>query len=103
MTLTAFNITELGVFTATVLGGVAMVLKTLQQSKCKKIRLCGGCVNCDREVLPIPDEEEEVIQDTELVPPTMPTMPTDKVNIVIDKSPPKRSNNPLDKYTPSKR
>ena len=40
------------------------ILTTLFHSRCSKIRCCGDCVNCDREVLP-PEE----VQARPVIPP----------------------------------
>lgn len=60
MGLSAFNITELGVFSASVLGAIAMLLKQIQNSKCKNCSICWGACKCDR-VVP-PDIEEVGIE-----------------------------------------
>ena len=50
MTLSSFNITELGVFSASVLGSIAILMKQIQKSKCKDCSVCYGCVKCTRQV-----------------------------------------------------
>jgi len=56
MGLSGFNITELGVFSASVLGAIAMLLKQIQHSRCKKCSVCWGLCKCDRVVPPDNDE-----------------------------------------------
>ncbi len=50
MTLSTFNITELGVFSASILGAIALLIKQIQNSRCKNCSVCWGFCNCDREV-----------------------------------------------------
>ena len=64
MGLSTFNITELGVFSAPVLGAIAMLLKQIQHSRCKKCSVCWGLCKCDR-VVPKDDDEVSI----EVVPP----------------------------------
>lgn len=44
---------ELGSFITVCAAGIALILRQLEQSRCKKIKCC-GC-ECDRE---LPEEEE---------------------------------------------
>lgn len=49
---------SLGVFISVCCASLSGVLHTLQQSRCKNIKLCGGfCLNCDREVPDIVESE----------------------------------------------
>ena len=50
MTLTTFNLAELGVFVVSVCGAVALIIKQIQNSRCKKCGVCFGLVTCDRDV-----------------------------------------------------
>jgi len=49
MTLTSFNIIELSTACVTIAGGIALILKQVQQSRCKKCNVC-YLIRCEREV-----------------------------------------------------
>ena len=98
MTLTSFNIIELSTAAATILGAFAMLLAQTQKSKCKNLRICWGCVVCDRTVDAIPAEEEQVNTEVdleggeklktnkiELPKIELPKIELPKVNIVVKK------------------
>ena len=98
MTLTSFNIIELSTFCVSVLGGVAMLLAQTQKSKCKNLKICWGCVVCDRTVDAIIEEEPQVNTEVdleegeklktnkiELPKVELPKVELPKVNIVIKK------------------
>jgi hypothetical protein len=59
MSLSQFNIIELSTAIVTIAGGVALILRQVQQSRCRTCRLCCGCVDCVREVPPDPPPEGE--------------------------------------------
>tara|TARA_R110000751_G_scaffold50756_1_gene111896 strand:- start:272 stop:589 length:318 start_codon:yes stop_codon:yes gene_type:complete len=59
MTLTSFNIIELSTASGTILAAVAMLLAQTQKSKCKNLKICWGCIVCDRTVDDVKEEEEE--------------------------------------------
>lgn len=50
MALTGFNIIELSTAVVTIAGGIALILRQIQQSRCKTCNLCCGMMKCDREV-----------------------------------------------------
>ncbi len=56
--LSTFNIIELSTAVATILGACGMLLAVTQKSKCKNLKLCWGCVVCDR-VVDLQDIEEQ--------------------------------------------
>ena len=98
MTLTSFNIIELSTFCVSVLGGVAMLLAQTQKSKCKNLKICWGCVVCDRKIDDIPAEVEQVNTEVdleegeklktnkiELPKIELPKVELPKVNIVVKK------------------
>jgi len=49
MTLTSFNIIELSTACVTIAGGIALILKQVQQSRCKNCNFC-YLIRCEREV-----------------------------------------------------
>jgi len=51
MTLTTFNITELGVFTTLVLGSVALIIKQTQKSRCRTFSCLWGLFQCERDLI----------------------------------------------------
>lgn len=57
MTLTSFNIIELSTASATILGAFAMLLAQTQKSKCKNLKICWGCMVCDRTIDAVIEEE----------------------------------------------
>jgi len=59
MTLTSFNIIELSTASGTILAAVAMLLAQTQKSKCKNLKICWGCIVCDRTVDGVIEEEDE--------------------------------------------
>ena len=96
MTLTSFNIIELSTAAATILGAFAMLLAQTQKSKCKNLKICWGCIVCDRAVDAIPAEEEQVNTEVdleegektnkiELPKVELPEVKLPKVNIVVKK------------------
>jgi len=60
MGLNSFQIGELGVFVVSVIGSLAVLVKTIQKSRCKDCNVCYGLVKCNR-VVP-PDNEEVDIE-----------------------------------------
>ena len=58
MGLNSFQIGELGVFVVSVIGAFAVLVKTIQKSRCKDCDVCWGMVKCNR-VVP-PDDEVAV-------------------------------------------
>ena len=46
--LKSFSLDQLGLFVGTVIGALALLIKAIQHSKCKKIECCGCKI--DREV-----------------------------------------------------
>lgn len=62
MGLTTFNITELGVFSATILASFALLVKQIQNSRCKSIRCCCGLTRCEREVPISPPVKERDLE-----------------------------------------
>ena len=60
MALTNFTIIEAGSVVVSVLGGLAMLCGVISKSRCDKVVLCCGLVNCHRKVQeqpPPPDVE----------------------------------------------
>ena len=60
MALTNFTIIEAGSVVVSVLGGLAMLCGVISKSRCDKVSLCCGLVNCHRKVPeqpPPPDVE----------------------------------------------
>jgi len=55
MSLGEFNLAELGVFVVSCCGAMGMCIRQIQHSRCKKLNICCGAINCDRDV-----ETEEV-------------------------------------------
>jgi hypothetical protein len=49
MSLSPFNIIELSTAVVTIAGGVALILKQIQQSRCKTCNVC-YLIRCEREV-----------------------------------------------------
>ena len=59
------DLASLGVFISVCAASLSGVLHTIQQSRCKNIKLCCGLLNCDREVPDIVESEPiEPIQRT---------------------------------------
>ena len=101
MTLTSFNIIELSTAAATILGAFAMLLAQTQKSKCRNLKICWGCVVCDRAVPDAVIEEElkdlesgevdverkEEIKENKVELPKveLPKIELPKVNIVVKK------------------
>ena len=98
MTLTSFNIIELSTASGTILAAVAMLLAQTQKSKCKNLKICWGCIVCDRTVDAIIEEEEQVNTEVdleggeklktnkiELPKIELPKVELPKVNIVVKK------------------
>ena len=50
MTLQTFNIIELSTAVMTMAGGIALILRQIQQSRCKTCKFCCGVSSCEREV-----------------------------------------------------
>jgi hypothetical protein len=46
-----FTITELSYAFIAMSGGLGALLMIVWKSRCKTVKLCYGCVKCDREVL----------------------------------------------------
>jgi bacterioferritin-associated ferredoxin len=42
------------------------ILTTLFHSRCSKIRCCGDCINCDREVMK--EKDEQIVEAREVNP-----------------------------------
>ena len=54
MALSDFTLIEAGSVIVSVLGGIAMLCGVITRSRCDKIQLCYGMVDCHRKV---PDEQ----------------------------------------------
>ena len=50
MALTDFTIIEMGSVVVSVLGGLAMLCGVISKSRCDRVSLCCGLVNCHRKV-----------------------------------------------------
>lgn len=59
MPMDPFTLGELSVAVAAVMGAVTMGIRQCQKSRCAKINICFGCLQCDREVPPEEDENAE--------------------------------------------
>lgn len=59
MTITTFTILELATATVTIAGGVALILRQIQHSRCRTCNFCCNLCQCDREV-PREDPEGDV-------------------------------------------
>ena len=59
MGLTSFNIIELSTACVTIAGGIALILKQVQQSRCKNCNFC-YLIKCERE---LPDIENQIEKD----------------------------------------
>ena len=75
MTLQSFNIIELSTAVMTIAGGIALILRQIQQSKCKTCTFCCGVSQCEREVQSSPPVVESSEADE--------TKETDKIEIGI--------------------
>jgi hypothetical protein len=51
MPLQNFTLIELGTVMVSVIGGVAMLCGVIARSRCDKVRLCCGLIDCHRKVL----------------------------------------------------
>lgn len=74
MTLSEFNIIELSTACVTIAGGVALILKQIQQSRCKNCNFC-YLIRCEREVptdienqIESKDEDESKEQEIPQIP-----------------------------------
>ena len=56
MTIAQFTILELATASVTIAGGIALILRQIQHSRCKTCNFC-WCINCERDV---PNEEPDV-------------------------------------------
>ena len=79
MGLTSFNIIELSTASATILGAIAMLLAQTQKSRCKKCRMCCGCIDCDRDVPDIENQITDENDDDETKEPEIPKVEPPKV------------------------
>ena len=52
MGLGEFNLAELGVFVVSCCGAFGIMIRQIQHSRCKKLNICCGAINCDRDVEP---------------------------------------------------
>lgn len=53
-----YSIDQLAFFVVGVMGALGALCLSIQKSKCKKIKLCCGIVDCDRDVKAILEEEK---------------------------------------------
>ena len=58
MTIATFTILELATASVTIAGGIALILRQIQHSRCKTCNCC-WCIKCEREV---PHEENDNIE-----------------------------------------
>lgn len=79
MTLTSFNIIELSTACVTIAGGIALILKQVQQSRCKKCNVC-YLIKCERDVPDIENQNDNDNNDDESKEPEIPKIEIPKVN-----------------------
>ena len=53
-----FSIDQLMLFVVGVAGAAGALCLSIQKSKCKKLKLCCGLIDCDRDVSAIIEEEK---------------------------------------------
>ena len=43
------TLVELSLFITSIIGALVLCLKQSQSSKCDKVKICWGCIDCDRD------------------------------------------------------
>ena len=58
MSMDDFSIDQLMLFCVGVAGATGALCLSIQKSKCKKLKLCCGLIDCDRDIQAIIEEEK---------------------------------------------
>lgn len=57
MALQNYNMNDILLAVVGITGAFSALCLTIQKSKCKKLKICFGCINCDRDTQAIVEEE----------------------------------------------
>jgi len=81
-----YSIDQLMLFVVGVAGAVGALCLSIQKSKCKKLKLCCGLVDCDRDTQAIIEEERlRMTGHTGTTPPPTPTpKPNEELTLNLD-------------------
>lgn len=62
------TLVELSLFITSIIGALVLCLKQSQSSKCDKVKICWGCIDCNRDPKFKDDNDEEKQLPTNNIP-----------------------------------